>query len=274
MEFDCIFSSDIDHNGIQHNQLELHSKHNIQEPNGKIIDLKKLHTLTCTHGNPSKNEPKDILILKIEAKRHRLGFDNIYDYNQWKTLLDGVFNSSWDATNKNQLDQDTAVNMLYESATGKEKKNYEYFIFFKCLVFRLAMRYRVQFADLATQEILCLPSGECELIFDTDKLVLEQRQDKQYTFARSTIRRIRLINNNEIEFELGSRAPVQGFIRFRFDSTMDARTCYSQWNEGVTPLESSFRESTERFSVRRTSQQHERKYFFFIIINTNLFSIF
>jgi hypothetical protein len=123
------------------------------------------------------------------------------------------------------------------------------------------MRYRVYFADLATQEILALPSGECELIFDTDKLVLEQHHDKQYTFARSTIRTIRLINNNEIEFELGSRAPVQGFIRFRFDSAIDARSCYSQWNEGIIPLETSSRESSDRFSMKDHPEQTECKYF-------------
>ncbi len=122
------------------------------------------------------------------------------------------------------------------------------------------MRYRVYFANLATQEILCLPSGECELIFDIDKLILEQRHDKQYTFPRSTIRTIRLINNNEIEFELGSRAPVQGCIRFRFDSAMDAHSCYSRWNEGITPLETSNRESREHFSLAHNSQETECKY--------------
>jgi hypothetical protein len=122
------------------------------------------------------------------------------------------------------------------------------------------MRYRVHFADLATQEILSLPSGECELIFDTDKLVLEQRHDKQYTFARSAIRRLNLINNNEIQFELGSRAPVQGSICFRFDSPIDARTCYLKWNEGITPLETSNRSSSGRFSLQNDSQSIERKY--------------
>jgi len=121
MEYDCIFSSDIDHNDIQHNLLELYSKNNIQEPNGKVIDLTQLNSLTCLHGNKNKNEPKDIIIFKIDGKRHRLGFDNIYDYNQWKTLLDGVFTSSSDMTNRDQSDENTAVNMLYESATGKNR---------------------------------------------------------------------------------------------------------------------------------------------------------
>jgi hypothetical protein len=124
------------------------------------------------------------------------------------------------------------------------------------------MRYHVHFADSKTQETLSLPNDECELIFDTDKLVLEQHQDKQYTFLRSTIRTIRLTNNNEIEFELGARAPVHGFICFRFDSPMDARTCYSQWTEGVTPLETSSRESSGRYSVKQNSQPLECKVFF------------
>lgn len=119
------------------------------------------------------------------------------------------------------------------------------------------MRYRVYFADLATQELLALPTGECELIFDMDKLILEQRGDKQYTFARSTIRTIGLVKNDEIEFELGSRAPVQGLIRFRFDSAIDARSCYSHWNEGVTPLETSSRESSGRHSLK-ASQSFDR----------------
>ena len=102
-----------------------------------------------------------------------------------------------------------------------------------------------------------LPSGECELIFDNDKVVLEQRQDKQYTFPRSTIRTLRLLNHNQIEFELGSRAPVQGSIRFRFDSPVDARTCYSQWNEGITPLETSSRESSGKYSMKLNLQQQE-----------------
>jgi hypothetical protein len=121
MEYDCIFSSDIDSNGIQHNELELQSKNNIQKLNRKIIDLKQLHSLTCLHGNIRKNEPKDIIILQIDGKKHRLGFDNIYEYNQWKTHLDGVFNSSWDMTNTDHMDENATVNMLYESATGKKK---------------------------------------------------------------------------------------------------------------------------------------------------------
>ncbi|CAF2573973.1 unnamed protein product [Rotaria sp. Silwood2] len=236
-EYDCIFSSFIDVNGVQQNQLELHSKYNINEPNGKIIDLRKLRSLTSVHGDINKNEPKDIIMLKIDGKRHRLGFDNIYEYNQWKSLLDGVFNSAWDLINKDHPDENTTVNMLYESAT--------------------AMRYRVHFADLATQEILSLPSGVCELIFDTDKLVLEQHNDKQYTFPRSTIRTIRLINDRDIEFELGTRAPVQGFIRFRFESFIDARSCYLQWNEGITTTDTSYRESGELLSSKHNPQQTE-----------------
>ncbi|CAF0911705.1 unnamed protein product [Rotaria sordida] len=234
-EYDCIFCSFIDVNGIQQNQLELHSKYNIHEPNGKIIDLRKLRSVTSIHGDINKNEPKNIIILKINGKRHRFGFDNIYEYNQWKTLLDGVYNSSWDLINKDRPDENTTVNMLYESAT--------------------AMRYRVHFTDLATQEILSLPSGVCELIVDTDKIVLEQHHDKQYTFPRSTIRTIRLINDRDIEFELGTRAPVQGFIRFRFESSIDARSCYLQWNEGITTAETSYRESREHLLTRHKSQK-------------------
>ncbi len=118
--YDCIFSSVINNDGTQHSQLELHSKNNIHEPNGKIIDLTELRSLTCLHG--SKNEPRDIIILKIDSKKHRLGFDNVYDYNQWKSLLDGVFNSAWDTTIKNPENDNSAINMLYESTTGK--KNY------------------------------------------------------------------------------------------------------------------------------------------------------
>jgi hypothetical protein len=121
MEYDCIFSSFIDSNGIQQNYLELHSKTNLHEPNGKTIDLKQLRSLTCVHGNLVKNEPKNIFILKIDGKRHRLGFDNIFDYNQWKSLLDGVYNSAWDMTNNNTSDENAAVNMLYESANGERK---------------------------------------------------------------------------------------------------------------------------------------------------------
>jgi hypothetical protein len=106
---------------MQHNQLELHSKNNIQEPNGKVIDLKQLRSLTCEHGDKKKNEPKDIIIFKIDGKKHRLGFDNIYEYNQWKSLLDGVFNSPWDMNNQNPTNEIAAVNMLYESATGTQK---------------------------------------------------------------------------------------------------------------------------------------------------------
>ncbi|CAF1440923.1 unnamed protein product [Adineta ricciae] len=213
-EHDCIFFSYVDANGNQRNQLELHSKNNLHKPNGKIIDLQQLQSLTCVHGNTNKDEPKDILILKIASKRHRLGFDKVYDYSQWKSLLDGVYNSTWDMTNSSQTNDSAAVNMFYESVNAR--------------------RYRVRFADLETQEILVLPSSECELVFDVDKLVLEQYHDKQYTFPRSTIRTMRLIDDSTLELELGSRAPVQGFIRFRFDSPVDARSCYSQWNEGMS----------------------------------------
>ncbi|CAF3677809.1 unnamed protein product [Adineta steineri] len=234
IEYDCIFSSFVDNDEKQHNRLELHSRNNLQEPNGKVIDLKGLHSITSIHGNIVKKEPKDIIILKIGGKKHRLGFDHIYDYNQWKTLLDGVYNSGWDMTNRDRPDENPSVNMLYESAS--------------------AMRYRVKFADLATQEVLCLPGSDCELIFDADKLILEQRHDKQYTFPRSTIRTIRLINDEEIEFELGSRAPVQGFIRFRFESPVDTRSCYSQWNEGVVKIDTY---NPKRRSTLDTSQYIE-----------------
>jgi hypothetical protein len=126
IEYDCIFSSAIDVNNRQRNQLELHPKNNIQGPHGQTIDLTRLVSLTCVHGNINKNEPKDIIILKIDGKRHRLGFDDIYVYNQWKALLDGVFNSSWNKTNENQSEENATVNMLYESATGKQKFDTEY----------------------------------------------------------------------------------------------------------------------------------------------------
>lgn len=90
---------------------------------------------------------------------------------------------------------------------------------------------------METQEVLALPSGMCELVVDSDKIILEQRNEKQYTFPRSTIRTIRLVDDNIIGFELGSRAPVQGFINFRFDSAIDARACFLIWNEGVTTTE-------------------------------------
>ena len=111
------------------------------------------------------------------------------------------------------------------------------------------MRYRVRFADIATQETLALSTGECELIFDTDKLVLEQNHDKQYVFPRSSIRRLRLVDDDEVEFELGSRAPVQGVIRFRFETPIDARTCFAQWDEGVTDTDVSTRYPRERIST-------------------------
>jgi hypothetical protein len=37
-----------------------------------------------------------------------------------------VFNSSWDKTNENQSEENATVNMLYESATGKQKFDTEY----------------------------------------------------------------------------------------------------------------------------------------------------
>lgn len=229
MEYDCIFSTEVTDDGIQKNRIEFNSLSKHDDMNEKYIDLKHLQSITCQRGNTSKNDPRDILVLKIEGKKHRLGFDSVYDYSQWKCLLDSVYNSLWDTTSRDIHDEDEAVNMHYESAN--------------------AMRSRVNFADLATQEILALPTGECELIFDNDKLVLEQRQDKQYTFPRSTIRTLRL-TNNEIEFALGTRAPVQGPIRFRFDSSAEARACYSRWNEGITPLETSSRESSGVFLTK------------------------
>jgi hypothetical protein len=92
-----------------------------------------------------------------------------------------------------------------------------------------------------------------------DKIVLEQRRDKQYTFPRATIRSLSLIQDNEIEFELGSRAPVQGFIRFLFESAIDARSCYLRWNEGMTTI-GSYREQRDRCSVRPIPQQTASKY--------------
>lgn len=109
----------MDPHGIQHNQLELHSKNNIQDPSGKVIGLRKLHSVTSLHGNTDKNEPKDIIILQIDGRKHRFGFDNIYEYNQLKTLLDGVFNSGRDLMRKDRYDESATVNMLYDSVTGK-----------------------------------------------------------------------------------------------------------------------------------------------------------
>ena len=119
-EYDCIFSSSINDNGSQQNQFELHSKQNIHESNGKIIDLKKLHSVTTMHDNTHKNEPNHIIILKIDGKKHRFGFNSIYTYNQWRSLLDGVYNSEWNTLNRNHDDENAIVNMHYESATGKE----------------------------------------------------------------------------------------------------------------------------------------------------------
>ena len=85
-----------------------------------MIDLTQLHSLTYQRSDPTKKEPQDVIVFKIDGKRHRLGFDNIYDYNQWKTLLDGVFNSAWDMTSRHHAEDNTIVNMLYESVTGRE----------------------------------------------------------------------------------------------------------------------------------------------------------
>ena len=127
-------------------------------------------------------------------------------------------------------------------------------------IFFLALRYRVHFADLATTEILSLPNDVCELIFDRDKVVLEQHHVKQYIFPRSTIRTIYLINTNTIELELGSRAPVQGSIRFRFESPTDARLCYFQWIEDITRSEVFNQGSSEHFSTRINPQRMECDY--------------
>ena len=140
-----------------------------------------------------------------------------------------------------------------------------------CLVIFIARRYRVKFGDLETQEILVLPSGECELVFDVDKLVLEQHHDKQYTFPRSTIRTMRLIDDSTLELELGSRAPVQGFISFRFDSPVDAQSCYSQWNEGMLVRNPC---DQQRISVKQTIPQFERKTLSPSFNDTSLFYFF
>ena len=118
-EYHCIFSSSIDGTGEQRNKLELHDKKNIPDPNGKEIDLQLLQSLTCLHGNPDKDDPRDIIILKIDGKRYRLGFDNSQDYSQWKTLLDGVFNAKVDQTQQKASEDNKTVNLLYESVTGK-----------------------------------------------------------------------------------------------------------------------------------------------------------
>ena len=115
----------------------------------------------------------------------------------------------------------------------------------------LARRYRVRFADSRTRESLHLPNEPCELIFDADKLVLEQHQDKQYTFPRSTIRSLSRRASNEIQFELGSRAPVPGMICFRFDSPAEAQSCLTQWNSDTTVEEVPQQPMRELFSTRR-----------------------
>ena len=115
----------------------------------------------------------------------------------------------------------------------------------------------MRFADSITQENLSLPDDPCDLIFDADKLVLEQRQDKQYTFPRSTIRTLSKRASNEIQFELGTRAPVQGVICFRFDSPMDAQACFSQWNGDTAVEEIPSRPTRERLSTRGPSEPKE-----------------
>ncbi|CAF3290422.1 unnamed protein product [Rotaria socialis] len=211
-EYDCIFASYIDPDRNQHSKLELHSNNNLEESSGKVIDLTQLHSLTSVHGDKNKDEPKSIMILKINGKKHRFGFDHIYEFNQWKTLLDGVYNSELDTMKKDRCNENQIVNTHYESTTAK--------------------RYRVQCADLATQEILSLPNGSFDLIIDTDKLVVGQRHDRRHIFPRSTIRSIRFVNS-DIEVELGSRAPIQGLISFRFESCADANACFLQWQDGI-----------------------------------------
>jgi hypothetical protein len=115
----------------------------------------------------------------------------------------------------------------------------------------------VRFADSITRENLSLPDDPCDLVFDADKLVLEQRQDKQYTFPRSTIRNLSKRASNEIQFELGTRAPVQGIICFRFDLPMDAQACLTQWNADTSIEEIPIAPVRERLSIRQKSEHKD-----------------
>ena len=92
----------------------------------------------------------------------------------------------------------------------------------------LAIKATVEFADLNTEELLELANEPCELILDTDKLIIEQKGEKQYTFPRSKIHRAKIYDTNRIELEMGTRAPVTGSIRFKFLTNFDAENFYQE----------------------------------------------
>lgn len=117
-ELTCLFSSFVDVNKKQRYQLELHDQNNLSDPNGKIIDLQELRSLTYIHGKPEKNDPRDIIILDIAGRRHRLGFDDSNVYNQWKSLLDGVYRSSTMNVERDESTNKATMNLLYESSDG------------------------------------------------------------------------------------------------------------------------------------------------------------
>lgn len=254
--YDGTFSSFVDANDRQQDRIELRSQRNAQDATEKTIELSGLQSLTSMHGNTGKDEPRDIIILKISGKKHRLGFDNIYDYNQWKTLLDGVYNAAWDMTGVSHANNESTVNMLYDSVNGMHKLPIVY-IYRRIGGFVSAQRHRVRFADVETQEILALPTDACELVVDPDKLVLEQHHERQYTFPRSAVRTLRLVDDSTVEYELGGRAPVQGFVRFRFETPADARACLSCWKEGTIPKDVL---QQAQVTVRQTSYRLEREH--------------
>lgn len=117
-DYDCIFSLFVDANRNQRFQLEMHDENNLHQPNGYVIDLQDLRSVTYARGRPDKNEPDYIVTLQVKAKRHRFGFDENNTFNQWKSLLDTALNATASSTRKEEPTENEATNLLYESSNG------------------------------------------------------------------------------------------------------------------------------------------------------------
>lgn len=93
----------------------------------------------------------------------------------------------------------------------------------------LEFRFDVELANERTIHALKLQEKNCKLVLTPENLIIEQFNDKQYSIPRRAIRLTRHGTGRELEFDLGSRSPIQDVLAFRFQSDIEAQECYNQF---------------------------------------------
>lgn len=100
--------------------IELTELESYPERKERTINLSDWTSMAYAHGDSSKKEPKFVVVLKVDGKRHRFGFDDTAEYNRWKLFMDRIFNSTYKFPTPAKHQPEVAVNGIYQSLDGKK----------------------------------------------------------------------------------------------------------------------------------------------------------